>query len=58
MAAKLASDKAKKKALQKVTHCPNVKCGKVMKPVMFAGWGKKGMYWVCDDCGHQERTGN
>lgn len=63
MAAKIASDKKKKKILEKKTICPT--CNGTMRPVKMAGYGDKGMYWTCygtdaagEGCGVKYRTGN
>jgi predicted RNA-binding Zn-ribbon protein involved in translation (DUF1610 family) len=35
--------------------CP--KCGAESRIVQFAGFGPRGIFWVCEkDCGYSERT--
>lgn len=36
--------------------CPE--CGEEIKVVKFAGYGRKGLFWVCEkkDCGYTQRT--
>lgn len=35
--------------------CPS--CGADAKVVLYAGFGKKGFFWVCDkNCGYSART--
>lgn len=40
---------------QKKKMCPT--CGSDTSVIRFAGFGQKGLFWVCDKaCGFQERT--
>ena len=54
MGAKKAKTAQKGGAVGKPT-CPD--CGSDIRVVMYAGYGDKGFFWVCDkDCGYKQRT--
>lgn len=54
MGAKKAKTAQKAAPMQKAT-CPD--CGAEAKVVMFAGFGDRGLFWVCDkNCGYKQRT--
>jgi ssDNA-binding Zn-finger/Zn-ribbon topoisomerase 1 len=54
MAEKKAKTAEKSGAAQKHA-CPS--CGTESRVTMFAGFGRKGLFWVCDkNCGYVERT--
>ncbi len=46
---------AQKRTDGEAVVCPD--CGGELRVVMFAGYGDKGLFWVCDkDCGFKRRT--
>lgn len=54
MAEKKAKTAEKSSAAQKHL-CPS--CGTESRVTMFTGFGRKGLFWVCDkNCGYVERT--
>ncbi|HUI26278.1 MAG TPA: hypothetical protein VL403_09375 [Candidatus Kryptonia bacterium] len=41
--------------VMKARPCPT--CGAESRVTYFAGFGRKGFFWVCEkDCGYSERT--
>jgi hypothetical protein len=55
MGAKKAKTAQKGGAASNKRQCPD--CGAESKVVMFAGYGDKGFFWVCEkDCGFKQRT--
>ena len=54
----MAEKKAKTAEKSSAAHkhpCPS--CGTESRVTMFAGFGRKGLFWVCDkSCGYVERT--
>lgn len=54
MGVKKAKTAQKASPTQKQT-CPD--CGAETKVVLFAGFGERGLFWVCDkNCGYKQRT--
>lgn len=46
---------AQKTSTQQKHVCPD--CGSDARIVMFAGYGDRGLFWVCDKaCGYKQRT--
>jgi len=43
----------RKRSINRKPYCPN--CNVQLKPVKWMGTHKKGMFWSCVDCGHEER---
>ena len=55
MAEKKAKTAEKSGMGQVKHHCPS--CGTESRVHNFAGFGRKGFFWVCDkNCGYVERT--
>jgi ribosomal protein L37AE/L43A len=55
----VATKKAKtaiKGGIAEKPQCPN--CASEIRIVRYAGFGPKGLFWVCDDkkCGYKRRT--
>lgn len=46
---------AQKTTTQQKQLCPD--CGNEAKIVMYAGYGDRGLFWVCEKaCGYKQRT--
>ena len=55
MADKKAKTAEKSGMVQAKHSCPS--CGAESRATYFAGFGRKGFFWVCDkNCGYAERT--
>ncbi len=55
MAEKKAKTAEKSDSGQSKHPCPT--CGTESRVTYFAGFGRKGLFWVCDkNCGYMERT--
>mgnify|MGYP003332574937 FL=1 len=46
---------AQKSTVQEKNSCPD--CGSESRIVMYAGFGDRGLFWVCEkNCGYKQRT--